>query len=170
MSTESADQTPHRAEALNQLSTAGRRMSDAVVLFHTRAAEAFGLGASESKALGFIERFGPMTHRDLTERIGLKPASVTNILDRLETKGWVRRQKSEDDGRRVLLNIVPEKVETYRKTVFGPLMAQMDSVYDNYDTAELVLIARAFEQIAAAQEKALRDLETADIGETVKIG
>lgn len=31
-------------------------------------------------------------------------------------------------------------------------------------------IARAFEQIAAAQEKALQDLETADIGETVKIG
>ena len=149
-----------RDEALQRLHTAGRRLSDATVLFHARAAEAFGLGASETKALGILQRFGPMTHRDLTERVGLKPASVTNMLDRLEAKGWVTRQKSDEDARRVLLTIVPEKAEAYGEAVFGPLMARLEAVYDGYATAELHRIAEAFDAIAAAQEAAAREIQS----------
>lgn len=140
-------------------------MSDATVLFHARASEAFGLGASETKALGFIQRFGPMTHRDLTERIGLKPASVSNIIDRLEEKGWVHRQRSEEDGRRVLLTAVPAKVDAFRRQVFGPLMQRLDRVYEELDTQDLVLVAKAFELIAAAQKEATSDLENLDHAE-----
>jgi DNA-binding MarR family transcriptional regulator len=158
VSSHDEDQAGPRAEAIRKLTVAGRRLSDATVLFHTKAAEAFGLGASETKALGFIQRFGPMTHRDLTERIGLKPASVTNILDRLEAKGWVRRQRSDEDGRRVLLTVVPEKVDAFRQKVFGPFMMRLEGVYAAFGTEELTLIARAFDSIAAAQEAAARDL------------
>ena len=160
MSTADEIEQARRAEALERLNLAGRRLSDAVVLFHARAAEVFGLGASETKALGFIQRFGPMTHRDLTERIGLKPASVTNIIDRLEAKGWVRRQKSDEDARRVLLTVVPEKAESYRRTVFGPLMARLQGVYDGFSTLELEMIAQAFDAIAAAQEAAAQEIDT----------
>lgn len=162
MSTRSDDPQSSRAEALQRLDAAGRRLSDAVVLFHARGAEAFGLGASETKALGFIQRFGPMTHRDLTERIGLKPASVTNMLDRLESKGWIRRQKSEEDGRRVMLSLVPEKAERFQSAVFQPLMTRLKEVYTGYDTTQLMLIGEAFDAIAAAQEAAVRDLDNLD--------
>lgn len=158
MSTDANRET--RTEALERLHAAGRRLSDATVLFHARAAEAFGLGASETKALGILQRFGPMTHRDLTERVGLKPASVTNMLDRLESKGWVRRQKSNEDARRVLLTIVPEKAEAFGRTVFAPLMARLEAVYDGYATAELHRIAEAFDAIAAAQEVAAREIKS----------
>lgn len=158
MSTKNQEDAAKRAEALAQLTVSGRRLSDAVVLFHTRAAEAFGLGTSESKALGFIQQFGPISHRELTARLGLKPASVTNILDRLEAKGWIQRKKSPTDARSILLTVVPEKVEHFRAVVFGPLMSRMQSVYDGFDTEQLVLISQAFEAIAAAQEAAARDL------------
>lgn len=160
MSTGTDGPTPSRAEALRRLEAAGRHLSDAVVLFHAHAAEAFGLGASETKALGYIQRFGPMSHRDLTERIGLKPASVTNMLDRLEAKGWIRREKSEEDGRRVLLSLVPEKTERFQAAVFGPLMTRLKDVYAGFETTELILIGRAFGAVATAQEAALRDIET----------
>lgn len=155
------DDIPSRAEALERLGIAGRRLSDAVVLFHSRAAEAFGRGASETKTktLGVIQRFGPMTHRDLTEHVGLKPASVSNILDRLEAKGWIRRQRSSEDARSVLVTTLPEKTGHFRKTVFGALMARLQGVHDGYDAAELLLIADAFGAIAAAQEAAADDLD-----------
>lgn len=157
MSTDEERRT--RDEALQRLHTAGRRLSDATVLFHARAAEAFGLGASETKALGILQRYGPMTHRDLTERVGLKPASVTNMLDRLEAKGWVTRQKSSEDARRVLLSIVAEKAEAYGRNAFGPLMARLEAVYEGYATPELRLIAEAFDAIATAQEAAAREIK-----------
>lgn len=158
MSATNRTDATHRSDALAQLAVSGRRLSDAIVLFHTRAAEAFGLGTSETKALGFIQQSGPITHRELTERIGLKPASVTNILDRLEAKGWVRREKSPTDARSILLTIVPEKAEEFRAAVFGPLMDRVHGAYAGFDAEELMLISRAFNAIAAAQEAAARDL------------
>lgn len=162
MSSHPSDPPPTRDEALQRLDEAGRRMSDAIVLFHARAAEVFGLGASETKALGVLQRFGPMTHRELTQWIGLRPASVTNMLDRLEAKGWVQRRKSEEDGRSVLLSIVPEKAERFRSTVFGPLMTRLQGIYDGFDATELARIAEAFNRIAEAQEAASRDLVAPD--------
>ncbi|MFN3685795.1 MarR family winged helix-turn-helix transcriptional regulator [Salinarimonas sp.] len=153
-----------RAEAIRRLTLAGRRLSDATVLFHTKMADGFGLGASETKALGFVQRFGPMTHGELTERVGLKPASVTNIIDRLEEKGWLVRRRSQQDARRVLLSVVPEKVETLHREIFAPFMERLDGVYAEFGTDELRTIARAFDAIAAAQEDAARDLPERDAG------
>lgn len=84
------------------------------------------------------------------------------MLDRLEAKGWVQRRKSEEDGRSVLLSIVPEKAERFRSTVFGPLMTRLQGIYDGFDATELARIAEAFNRIAEAQEAASRDLVAPD--------
>lgn len=148
----------HRAAVLRRLGEAGRAMSDAVILFHTRAAERFGLGVTDWKALGIIERSGPMTHRELVDLIGLKPASVTNMLDRLEARGWIFRARADDDGRRITISVNAEQLAMYREQVFGSLLERLLAVYVPYSDEELSLVARALEEIALAQTVAAEEL------------
>jgi len=47
------------------------------------------------------------TIRALAERLALKHHSVVELIDRLETRGYVRRSRSRDDRRRVLVSLLP---------------------------------------------------------------
>ena len=47
------------------------------------------------------------TIRALAERLALKHHSVVELIDRLETHGYVRRSRGRDDRRRVLVSLLP---------------------------------------------------------------
>src|SRR5262249_15325884 len=63
-----------RRQLLDALFTAGRELSAAAVMFHTALAARQGLTATEEKALDLLDRYGPLTGRQLAERSGLAPA------------------------------------------------------------------------------------------------
>src|SRR5215831_3009908 len=86
-----------RRRRLDALFTAGRESSAAAVMFHTALAARQGLSATEEKALDLLERDGPLTGRQLAQRSGLAPASVTNLVDRLEAKRFARRTRNPHD-------------------------------------------------------------------------
>lgn len=99
-----------RAELIERVRFGGRELSTATVMLHTAIAEASGLTAVETKAIDFLDRFGPLSHKGLTEHSGLAPASVTALIDRLERKDWVRRVPHPGDGRRLLVELNRERV------------------------------------------------------------
>jgi DNA-binding MarR family transcriptional regulator len=47
------------------------------------------------------------TIQTLAERLALKHHSVVELVDRLETHGYVRRTRSRDDRRRVFVTLLP---------------------------------------------------------------
>jgi DNA-binding MarR family transcriptional regulator len=47
------------------------------------------------------------TIRTLAERLALKHHSVVELIDRLETHGYVRRTRGREDRRRVLVSLLP---------------------------------------------------------------
>ena len=47
------------------------------------------------------------TIQTLAERLALKHHSAVELIDRLETHGYVRRTRSRDDRRRVFVSILP---------------------------------------------------------------
>jgi DNA-binding MarR family transcriptional regulator len=47
------------------------------------------------------------TIRELADRLALKHHSTVELIDRLETHGYVRRNRSRDDRRRVLVSLLP---------------------------------------------------------------
>ena len=49
----------------------------------------------------------PSTIQTLAERLALKHHSAVELIDRLETHGYVRRTRSRDDRRRVVVSLVP---------------------------------------------------------------
>ena len=92
--------TPDRQEALDRIAEAGRSLSDAAVLFHGALADQLGPTGSHWKILSLLERHGAQSAGELAERSGLAPASITSILDRLETKELASRVQDSDDRRR----------------------------------------------------------------------
>lgn len=149
-----------RAALLHRLAAAGRELSDAVVLFHTVLAERLGLGASDWKTLGLLERRGAMTAGELAAHTGLAPASVTGILDRLERGGWVHRHRDPEDGRRVVVTLDEAVVAERVGACFAGLQRRLAELYERYSDDQLEFLAGFMEEIAARQREATGELQS----------
>ena len=106
--------------AVQEVLDAGRSLGTAAVHFHSVVADLQGIGTTEEKAIDILQRFGPMTAGELAERTCLAPPSVTGLLGRLQTKGFIERLSDPGDGRRVLVRLVESRLRE-----FYPLFADL---------------------------------------------
>ncbi|MFJ2772721.1 MarR family winged helix-turn-helix transcriptional regulator [Streptomyces sp. NPDC087300] len=142
-----------RAEVLEQLTAAGRENSAVTVMFHSAVAARQGLGATETKTLDLLQRGGPLTAKELAERTALAPASVTGLVDRLESKGFVRRVKHPTDKRRVLIEIRQERL-TDLEEIFEDWAREVGELYEEFSTDELETVTRFLEGASERQRRA----------------
>lgn len=129
-----------RAQLLKDLALAGREHSDATVIFHAAVASLLDLHPTDYKALGLVERLGPLSAGDIAQHSGLATASVTNLLDRLEQRGFVRRVRDPADRRRVLVEPVRDRLSAGR-AVFASSIRSLERLFERYSEAELAVIA-----------------------------
>lgn len=146
-----------REELVREVDEGGRALSTAAVLFHAALAARQGLAATETKALDLLARFGPLTAGALAERTGLAPASVTGLLDRLERKGFARRIRDPEDGRRVLIEVDLRSLAAFAPD-FTHLMRELHALYDDYSDAQLATIASFLHAAARRQSEATSQL------------
>lgn len=64
-----------------------------------------GLTTPQLMCLQHMLEQGPMTTGMLAQAVSLSPATVTGILDRMERRGLVTRERRPEDKRRVLVAI-----------------------------------------------------------------
>ena len=129
-----------RAQILDELARVGRENSDATVLFHSAIAELLDLHATDYKVLGLLERLGPMSAGGIAEQSGLAAASVTNLIDRLERKGFVHRVPDPADRRRVMVEAVRDRVAG-AGTFFASTRRSLAKLWERYTDSELTVIA-----------------------------
>ncbi len=129
-----------RQRLLDQLARVGREHSDATVLFHSAVADQLGLHPTDYKTLGILDRLGPLSAGEIARHSGLATASVTNLIDRLEGKGFVRRVRDADDRRRVLVEPVRDRLAGGR-TLFASTIASLAELLDRYSNQELAVLA-----------------------------
>jgi DNA-binding MarR family transcriptional regulator len=55
---------------------------------------------------------GPLPIHDLARRVSLGKSTLTNALDRLEASGEVKRVRSEQDRRSIMVELTPKNRET----------------------------------------------------------
>ena len=138
----SADEKPRRtrADLLLTLARVGREHSDATVFFHAEIARLLELHPTDYKTMGVLERLGPMSAGQIAEHTGLATASVTNLIDRLERKGLVRRVRDATDRRRVMVESAAEWVSGARR-MFASTRASLARLFDRYSDRDLAVIA-----------------------------
>ncbi|MGW1675831.1 MarR family winged helix-turn-helix transcriptional regulator [Saccharopolyspora sp. NPDC002376] len=83
----------------------------------------------------------PATPGKLGEWLGLNSAAVTALVDRLESRGHVRREKDPADRRRVRLVVAEQAVEL-GWSFFGPLIDEVVGKMRTYSEADRAAIRR----------------------------
>src|SRR5215216_2175583 len=132
--------TPDRVQLLNAVIQASRENSTVAVFFHTAIAGQVGLGATDEKTLFILRHYGSLTAGEIAQHTGLTTASVTNLIDRLERKGFVQRVRDASDRRRVIVQPNDARLAEIDQ-VFNQAVGTFDSVLDSYDDTQLATIA-----------------------------
>jgi len=143
-----------------------RRVNLQGSFFGQTVAVRFGLSESDVEALEVLIDSGAATAGRLSELMGLTTGAVTRVIDRLEQAGYVRRIPDPADRRRVIVELVPEKMSAVEATMarFGDKSA---SELDRYSEAELAVINDFLTRMATVtrdEANALRDAPERESG------
>jgi DNA-binding MarR family transcriptional regulator len=92
-----------KTEINDQILIALRRIVRAIDQHSRRLAQDFGLTGPQLVILRELARNGGMHVAELAESISLSHATVTDILNRLEKRGLVSRERSLTDRRRIIV-------------------------------------------------------------------
>jgi MarR family 2-MHQ and catechol resistance regulon transcriptional repressor len=102
------------------------RASHAVGMRAMRDVEARGLSLTDFAVMEALYHRGPMPLGEIGHRVLRQSGSITYAVDKLEARGWVRRQPSNDDqrvtfaeltceGRALMDQVFPEHAEMIRE-------------------------------------------------------
>ncbi len=116
-----------------------RLMSSFDSLISQAIAERVGMHQTDIETMDLLNTIGPMTAGELSERTGLTSGATTRLIDRLERVGYVRRRHDQADRRCVIIEPMPENLETLA-SFFQPMVDTMTEQWSKLDDRELDVI------------------------------
>lgn len=119
----------------------------------------YGLTPAEVYLLQILRKKGGCSVTALAPMLGVTPGTVTNLTDRLNNKGYVVRERGEEDRR--VVHIIPteaglnlvDKINSDRIAMLDRVFKKMDE-YSIDDLARLLdNIDRCFDEFRKEQKK-----------------
>ncbi len=133
--------------AAHELSWALREVTRANAEITRELARRLGLGVNDMAALDHLLQSGPLGPADLGNLLGMRSASATALVDRLEAAGHVERRPHPTDRRRLVVEPTPHAVEEVLG-VIRPLVASLDGVAEELTSDERRSVARYLERVS----------------------
>ncbi len=158
-----------RRESLESVVRALRRVNFQGSIFGQSVAIRLGLSESDVDALELLIDTGAATAGKLAELMGLTTGAVTRVIDRLEQAGYVRRVSDPADRRRVVVEIVPEKVSTL-EGMMSSLEEAAHEEAERYSPEQLALINEFLSRMADLTQTEAARLRTTTDDPTVASG
>jgi DNA-binding MarR family transcriptional regulator len=112
---------PQKAKVVSDIINNIRRVFKVVNEQSKKAKRVTGITGPQLWAIKIIGDLSPVRVSDLASRMYIHPATVVGILDRLESKGLVKRVRSRDDKRVVTVELTDVGKKLVRK---APEVAQ----------------------------------------------
>ena len=141
---------------MQELENALRRGSAQGAIFGQTVANTVGISGSDLECLDFLNLEGRATAGRLAEVTGLTTGAITGVIDRLERAGFVRRERDDDDRRKVFISIVPENLARIGKLYLHMQQAMLKN-WGTYSDEELRLLLRftsqGYETMLAATDE-----------------
>jgi DNA-binding MarR family transcriptional regulator len=112
---------------------AGHLVPDAAVLCRLLVKEVRGEVSRTDAGVLYTLSDGPRRLTELAELEGLAQPTMTLLVQRLEQRGWVKRERDADDGRVVVISVTEAgrtTLEDFRSRVGAALRAHMDAMSD----------------------------------------
>jgi DNA-binding MarR family transcriptional regulator len=95
--------------------------------------------------LAVVEK-GEATATDIANRIHLSPSTLVGVLDRLESKGLIKRDRDPEDRRRIWVKTTPEGRALAAKTPF-PLQYSLDKALKQLTESQRNQLAAGMERL-----------------------
>ena len=140
--------------------TAMRRIIRCVELYSKHLSAHNRITAPQLVCLLTIVGHGPATATALSREVHLSPSTLVGILDRLEEKGLIRRERMREDRRQVQVSATPEGVELARSAP-SPLQQGLADALNRLPELEQATIALSLERIVSLME--VEELEASPI-------
>ena len=131
------------------LQRALRETSAQSVLFSQAVADCAGMNPTDLETLDILVRNGPMTAGRLAELTGLTTGAITGLVDRLERRGYARREPHPSDRRSVIVRPLTENAERDLAPSYVGMEQATAALMSRYSDEELAVIAD-FQTRAAA--------------------
>jgi DNA-binding MarR family transcriptional regulator len=143
-----------------------RRVNLQGSFFGQTVAIRFGLSESDVEALELLIDTGAATAGRLSELMGLSTGAVTRVIDRLEQAGYVRRVPDATDRRRVVVELVPEKMEAMEATMarYGDKSADEMKRYSEAELAVINDFLTRMADVTRDEANALREAPDREAG------
>lgn len=140
-----------------------RRIIRSVDIYSHKLATAHGVTVPQLSCLLRVVEAGPLTLKALAREVDLSSSTLVGIVDRLEIKELVRRERSTADRRQVMISATPQGVALASSSP-PPLQDRLAESLDALPDFERAAIAQALERIVDLME--IRQVDAAPILDT----
>jgi DNA-binding MarR family transcriptional regulator len=147
-------------ETYDQVLISLRQIIRAIDLNSKRLERESGLTGPQLLVMQLIGSAGEITAGVLAREVSLSQATVTSILDRLERKGLLVRERSADDKRKVMVSLTEEGGQALEK---APTLMQESFIKDfnRLEDWEQNLILSSLQRVAGMMNAS--DLDAAPL-------
>ena len=136
---------------------AAQRFGARTVLFQDAAARQFALTATELECVRLVQHEGPLTATDLAQETGLTRASLSVIVDKLVTRGFLTRTQDPSDRRRWILRTNPAALAII-DGAYAAHASRVEQLLDDYSDAEFAVVLHFLDRFAAEMKATAVDL------------
>jgi DNA-binding MarR family transcriptional regulator len=141
-----------------------RRIMRAIDLRSKKLQKLAGLTVPQLVVMQAVRDAGELTVSEVARRVSLSQGTVTSVLQRLELKGLICRERGSEDRRKVFIVLTPAGRE---KLANSPELLQEEFIsrFEELADWEQKMLISALERIAT-----IMDAETVDASPILEIG
>ena len=138
------DQSQYDVRILRAL----RRITRSIALHSRQLSAGSNITVPQLVCLRTVIEKGPMTATAISREMHISPSTVVGILDRLEDKGIIARERSREDRRIIFISATPQGLELAKNTP-SPLQQKLSEALQLLPETEQTQITLALEKVVA---------------------
>jgi DNA-binding MarR family transcriptional regulator len=128
-----------------------RRIFKALQDYSQEVSSNFGITGPQLWALKMLSQHSSLALGDLSRKMYLHPSTITGVIDRLEHKGYVVRDRDLDDRRVVKVKLTPAGKDLVAKAP-NPVQGKMIYGLRKLNKSELTVIYESVKKLAEIAE------------------
>jgi DNA-binding MarR family transcriptional regulator len=140
-----------RDVAISEIMQSLRRIIKSIQDYYQEVAENFGVTGPQLWALKTLSHHDSLSLSELSEKMYLHPSTITGVVDRLERKGYVKRNRDEGD-RRVVYVALTTKGKSLVGRAPNPIQGKMIYGLRKLDREELSGIYGSVQRLVQIME------------------
>ena len=144
--------TARNSKIDEEVQTAFQRLNAMLLTMSAKVAEDTSFTLTEILVCEHLRLDGPLTPREVGERVGLSSGAVTRLLDRLEERGFTRRAPHPSDRRKVLMHYTEQSEGIERPLA---LFNKLNQTLASMENAEKQVVIGFMKAMIGAVEEGL---------------